>query len=59
MSSVIARWKEQLDARVAPYLPVALKQSAALQVILYLDTDGQVGEIKITVKPPLESKAKA
>lgn len=57
MSNVIARWKEQLDARVAPYLPTALKQRDAVQVILYLNKDGDVDDVKINVKTQGDCKA--
>lgn len=50
MSNIITRWKEQLDARVAPYLPTALKQRDAVQVVLYLNKDGEVDDVKVNVK---------
>ena len=48
--TIIERWKQQLDSRVAPYLPTALKQRDAVQVVLYLNKDGDVDDVKVNVK---------
>lgn len=49
VDQALTGWERQLREQVAPYLQAARDRSHAMQVVLYISTDGKLGRPKITV----------